>query len=237
MRSLHRGTRCAFAGLRRAARADQKLLAAARAAQPAVIDSLREMVLIESGSQDAAGLKAHGRLPGRPAARAGRDDRAHQGRHRARRDGQGHLHRQRQAQLHAHRPHGHGLCQGHPGQRAVPAGRQQALRPGHRRRQGRHRRDPAFAGHPARRRLEGLRAADGADQPRRGDRLQRLGRDHRRTRRRTRRGAVLRAHRGQGRGQGRGRAADGAPARPRCAWPSRAAPRMPARRPTRAATR
>jgi glutamate carboxypeptidase len=37
--------------------ADEKLLAAARAAQPAVIESLREMVLIESGSQDAAGLK------------------------------------------------------------------------------------------------------------------------------------------------------------------------------------
>lgn len=37
--------------------ADDKLLAAARAAQPAVIDSLRDMVLIESGSQDAAGLK------------------------------------------------------------------------------------------------------------------------------------------------------------------------------------
>jgi len=40
------------------AAADDKLLAAARAAQPAVIESLREMVLIESGSQDAAGLKA-----------------------------------------------------------------------------------------------------------------------------------------------------------------------------------
>ena len=38
--------------------ADEKLLAAARAAQPAVIESLREMVLIESGSQDAAGLKS-----------------------------------------------------------------------------------------------------------------------------------------------------------------------------------
>lgn len=37
--------------------ADEKLLAAARAAQPAVIESLREMVLIESGSQDATGLK------------------------------------------------------------------------------------------------------------------------------------------------------------------------------------
>ena len=38
--------------------ADEKLLAAARAAQPAVIESLRQMVLIESGSQDAAGLKS-----------------------------------------------------------------------------------------------------------------------------------------------------------------------------------
>jgi glutamate carboxypeptidase len=37
--------------------ADEKLLAAARGAQPAVIESLREMVAIESGSQDAAGLK------------------------------------------------------------------------------------------------------------------------------------------------------------------------------------
>ncbi len=38
--------------------ADERLLAAARAAQPAVIDSLREMVMMESGSQDAAGLKS-----------------------------------------------------------------------------------------------------------------------------------------------------------------------------------
>ena len=37
--------------------ADDKLLAAARSAQPAVIESLREMVLIESGSQDGTGLK------------------------------------------------------------------------------------------------------------------------------------------------------------------------------------
>lgn len=41
----------------RAAGPDEKLLAAARAAQPAVIESLREMVAIESGSADAAGLK------------------------------------------------------------------------------------------------------------------------------------------------------------------------------------
>jgi glutamate carboxypeptidase len=47
----------ALAGCGLAHAADEKLLAAARAAQPAVIDSLREMVLIESGSQDAAGLK------------------------------------------------------------------------------------------------------------------------------------------------------------------------------------
>ncbi len=40
------------------AAADEKLLAAARAAQPALIESLREMVLMESGSQDAAGLKS-----------------------------------------------------------------------------------------------------------------------------------------------------------------------------------
>ncbi len=38
--------------------ADDKLLAAARAAEPALIESLKEMVLIESGSSDAAGLKA-----------------------------------------------------------------------------------------------------------------------------------------------------------------------------------
>jgi glutamate carboxypeptidase len=40
-----------------AAGADEALLAGARAAQPAVIQSLRDMVLIESGSSDAAGLK------------------------------------------------------------------------------------------------------------------------------------------------------------------------------------
>jgi glutamate carboxypeptidase len=36
--------------------ADEKLLAAARAAQPAVVEALREMVAIESGTMDAAGL-------------------------------------------------------------------------------------------------------------------------------------------------------------------------------------
>ena len=46
----------ALAAATQATAADEKLLAAARGAQPAVIDSLREMVLIESGSQDAAGL-------------------------------------------------------------------------------------------------------------------------------------------------------------------------------------
>ena len=40
-----------------AAGADEVLLAGARAAQPAVIQSLRDMVLIESGSADALGLK------------------------------------------------------------------------------------------------------------------------------------------------------------------------------------
>ena len=39
-----------------AAAPDTALKAAAEKAQPAVIDSLREMVLIESGSSDAAGL-------------------------------------------------------------------------------------------------------------------------------------------------------------------------------------
>jgi len=44
------------AGATRAAPADAALLAAANAAQPAVIASLKDMVLIESGSADAAGL-------------------------------------------------------------------------------------------------------------------------------------------------------------------------------------
>ncbi len=43
------------AGLAGAA-TDDKLLAAAREQQPAVIESLREMVLIESGTTDPAGL-------------------------------------------------------------------------------------------------------------------------------------------------------------------------------------
>jgi len=47
----------ALVGTARASSADEKLLAATRAAQPAVIESLRQMVLIESGSADAAGLK------------------------------------------------------------------------------------------------------------------------------------------------------------------------------------
>ena len=48
----------AWAAASPAAAADEKLLAAARAAQPALIESLREMVLMESGSLDAAGLKS-----------------------------------------------------------------------------------------------------------------------------------------------------------------------------------
>jgi glutamate carboxypeptidase len=48
----------ALVGPARAGGADEKLLAATRAAQPAVIESLRQMVLIESGSADATGLKA-----------------------------------------------------------------------------------------------------------------------------------------------------------------------------------
>jgi glutamate carboxypeptidase len=47
---------CLWPALAHAA-ADEKLKAAATQAQPAVIESLREMVLIESGSSDAAGLK------------------------------------------------------------------------------------------------------------------------------------------------------------------------------------
>ena len=39
-----------------AAEANQPLLQAARQAEPAVIDSLKDMVMIESGSSDAAGL-------------------------------------------------------------------------------------------------------------------------------------------------------------------------------------
>ena len=46
-----------FAGVAQAAGADDKLLAASRAAEPAVIASLRDMVQIESGSADVAGLK------------------------------------------------------------------------------------------------------------------------------------------------------------------------------------
>ena len=41
---------------RPAAAADERLLAAARVAQPALIESLREMVAIESGTMDSAGL-------------------------------------------------------------------------------------------------------------------------------------------------------------------------------------
>ena len=40
-----------------AAERDEKLLASARTMQPALIESLREMVLIESGSTDEAGLR------------------------------------------------------------------------------------------------------------------------------------------------------------------------------------
>ena len=46
----------ALATLPAHAAADDKLLAAARAAQPAVIESLREMVAIESGTMDAPGI-------------------------------------------------------------------------------------------------------------------------------------------------------------------------------------
>jgi glutamate carboxypeptidase len=46
------------AGVARAAGPDASLLAAARAAQPALVQSLKEMVAIESGSGDEAGLAA-----------------------------------------------------------------------------------------------------------------------------------------------------------------------------------
>jgi glutamate carboxypeptidase len=46
----------ALPGAACAAGPDEKLLAAARAAQPAVIESLREMVAMESGSSDTAGV-------------------------------------------------------------------------------------------------------------------------------------------------------------------------------------
>ena len=54
--------------------------------------------------------------------------------------------------------HGHRLPGGHPRHAALPPGRQQALRPGNRRRQGRHRGDPAFARDPEGGRLARLRA-------------------------------------------------------------------------------
>ena len=46
----------ALVGLPASAAFDEKLLAAARAAEPAVIQSFKEMVSIESGTMDAAGL-------------------------------------------------------------------------------------------------------------------------------------------------------------------------------------
>jgi glutamate carboxypeptidase len=48
------GLACASPAL---AAPDEKLKAAAEAAQPALIETLHEMVLIESGSGDAEGLK------------------------------------------------------------------------------------------------------------------------------------------------------------------------------------
>ena len=52
-----------LAALPARAAADEKLLAAARAAQPAVIESLREMVAIESGTMDAPGLARLADMP------------------------------------------------------------------------------------------------------------------------------------------------------------------------------
>ena len=68
--AMRLATTCAAAALACAASAaepDRALLAAARAAQPAVVESLREMVAIESGTMDAPGLAriadyAEGRL-------------------------------------------------------------------------------------------------------------------------------------------------------------------------------
>ena len=178
-----------------AAPADPALLAAANAAQPAVIASLKDMVLIESGSTDAAGLaKMAGYVEARLQALGARTERIAP----ARGPGsmvKGSFSGSGTEEAHADRPHGHGLPRRHARQRAVPPGRQQALRSRNRRRQGRHRRHPPFAGDPEGRRLARLRAAHGALQPRRGGRLDDVGRDDRPARRAARLRVLGRADR------------------------------------------
>ncbi len=163
-----------------------------------------------------------GRLSRRPVEGARRHGHAPQGRRRRGRREHRRAHpRQGQPQAAAAGAHGHGVRQGHAGQGAVSRRGQPRLRPRHRRRQGRHRGDPAHAAAAQGARLQRLGRTRGAVQHRRGARLVRLARADPATGGAGRCGVVLRAHAGrqgiadaghlghrvlQGRGQGPGRA-------------------------------
>ena len=129
---------------------DARLKAAAEQAQPALIETLHDMVLIESGSGDAEGLakmadftearlKALGAKTERRKATRGTGADMVIGTF----EGTG----SRKLMLIAHMDtvYQHGIL----GDPALSGRRQQDLRARHRRRQGRHRRDPAFAENPA----------------------------------------------------------------------------------------
>ena len=150
---------------------------------------------------------ADGRLRRASPGCARRQHRADRGHPPAGHDGARQLHRHRGEEADAHRPHGHRVPGGDAGEPALSAGRQQALRSGNRRRQGRHRRHPPRAGDPQGRRLARLRATHGPLQPRRGGRLDRLRRDDRAVGRAARRGVLVRADEREVGRQDRGSAA------------------------------
>ncbi len=122
----------AWAGAALAAGPDAALLQAAQAAQPGVVQSLKEMVSIESGSHDVDGLnrmaaytekrlKALGASVERVPAAQGHGPIV-----------KGTLEGTGRGPHPADRPHGHRLPAQHAGLAADPRGRQQALRAGYR---------------------------------------------------------------------------------------------------------
>ena len=181
LRTFALGAVCAaWLGIASAA-PDDRIAALAAKEKPALLDTLKQLVSIESGSRDLEGLDKIANLiadtpqgDGRPG-RAGRPDGRGlpHGRHAGedRQGGARHLQGHGQQEDHADRPHGHGLPDRHAQQAALPHRRRQGLRPRHRRRQAGRGRHPAHGGAAEGAGLQGVRHADGADQRGRGDQL------------------------------------------------------------------
>ena len=178
---------------------DAALLAAAQAAQPAVIKTLESLVAIETGCADAAGLtKLAALLDARLKALGFQTERRKSpvgaGADTVIGTLAGSGSKKIMLQAHMDTVYEAGILQSQP----YKQDGNKLYGPGIARRQGRHRGDPACAADPEGRGLEGLCAAHRAVQPGRRSRLAGLGRGHRADRGSPRYGAVVRADDGQG---------------------------------------